>query len=69
MQMLLLLVITLNSKISNPSTALNLVGGGGVIVVPEGTTADTPTFNPMFSECNQASKPFPKILIKHTNGK
>ena len=37
----------------DPSLGLKLVEGGGVIVVPQGTTANTPTFNPMFSECDQ----------------
>jgi len=37
----------------DPSLGLKLVEGGGVIVVPQGTTATTPTFNPMFSECDQ----------------
>jgi len=37
----------------DPSLGLKLVEGGGVIVVPDGTTATTPTFNPMFSECDQ----------------
>jgi hypothetical protein len=41
----------------DPDLQQNLVGGGGIIVEPGGTTTtkDFPTFNPMFSTCDQSS--------------